>query len=310
MLTYSKLAKRPSQFRSFTGLEPEEFDSLYETIESQHGEYEVKRLDRKVRIRAIGGGRKFKLVLKDRVLMLLVYYRLYITYTLEGFLFDLDQGNVCRNIKYLEPLVKRCIPLPEKVHRRAKKIGTMEELLEYFPELKAIPDATEQEIPRPKNKRRRKSHYSGKKKRHTVKTQLIVNRKGLIVHKTRHSRGKKHDYQLYKDTRPFIPPDVEVEADSGYQGIERDFPGLRARIPRKKPRGKGQSGKNRRYNRKLSRERVVVEHVIGRAKKFGIMGGRFRNRLRRYDSMTSIVCGLINLRVMLREGMELDRFVG
>ena len=36
-------------------------------------------------------GRHFELNLKDRFLMLLVYYRLYITYTLAGFLFDLDQ---------------------------------------------------------------------------------------------------------------------------------------------------------------------------------------------------------------------------
>ena len=35
--------------------------------------------------------------------------------------------------------------------------------------------ASEQEIPRPKNKRKRKSYYSGKKKKHTVKTQYMVN---------------------------------------------------------------------------------------------------------------------------------------
>ena len=42
--------------------------------------------------------------------------------------------------------------------------------------MKAFLDATEQEIPMPKNKRRRKSHYSGKKKRYTVKTQIITNK--------------------------------------------------------------------------------------------------------------------------------------
>lgn len=54
----------------------------------------------------------------------------------------------------------------------------MEELLKYFPELEAFLDTTEQEIPRPENRRRRKSYYSGKKKRHTVKTQIITNRNG------------------------------------------------------------------------------------------------------------------------------------
>jgi hypothetical protein len=51
----------------------------------------------------------FKLKLKERFfLMLLVYYfRLYITFTLSGFLFDLDQSNVYRDIiSILEPLIK------------------------------------------------------------------------------------------------------------------------------------------------------------------------------------------------------------
>ncbi len=119
--------------------------------------------------------------------MLLIYYRLYITFSLTGFLFDLDQSNVHRNIKHLEPLVKGCIPLPKKVHKMTKKIDDIGELLKYFPEMKAFLDATEQEIPRPKNKRRRRNYYSGKKKRHTVKTQVMVNKKGEMEA----SRSKK-----------------------------------------------------------------------------------------------------------------------
>ena len=49
-----------------------------------------------------GAGRHFKLDVKNRFLMLLVYYRLYITYTLAGFLFDLDKSNVCRDIQKIE----------------------------------------------------------------------------------------------------------------------------------------------------------------------------------------------------------------
>ncbi|HEY6536401.1 MAG TPA: transposase family protein [Candidatus Nitrosocosmicus sp.] len=50
------------------------------------------------RERKAGAGRPFKLDLENRFLMLLVYYRLYITYTLTGFLFDLDQSTICRDI--------------------------------------------------------------------------------------------------------------------------------------------------------------------------------------------------------------------
>ncbi|MFZ0221260.1 MAG: hypothetical protein WAM42_06135, partial [Candidatus Nitrosopolaris sp.] len=43
---------------------------------------------RKKRIRDVGAGRPFKLKVKERFVMLLVYYRLYMTYTLTGFPFD------------------------------------------------------------------------------------------------------------------------------------------------------------------------------------------------------------------------------
>ena len=69
-------------------------------------------------------------------------------------------------------------------------------------------DATEQEIPRSKDWQKRKTHYSGKRKRPTVKTQITVNSKDLIVHKSRHVGGSTHDYILYKH----------------YLGIKADFP--------------------------------------------------------------------------------------
>ena len=63
-------------------------------------------------------------MLKDRFLMLLVYYRLYITYTLAGFLFDLDQSNICRDIQKIERLVRQCIPIPQKIYNITKRLKT------------------------------------------------------------------------------------------------------------------------------------------------------------------------------------------
>ena len=88
--------------------------------------------------------------------MLLVYYRLYITYTLAGFLFDLDQSNVCRDIQKIEPLVRKCVPIPQKMHKITKRLRTPEEVEQHFPGFIAFIDCTEQQIPRPKNKERRK----------------------------------------------------------------------------------------------------------------------------------------------------------
>jgi len=299
LLNYGKLSGKPLIFRSFTGLEVSEFDSLFSKVESTYEEYEEERLSRRDRERRIGAGRPFKLSLKDRLLMLLVYYRLYLTSMLTGFLFDLDQSNVLKNMRILEPLVKECIPLPKKLYERARRARTVEEVEEYFPDFKAFIDATEQEIPRPKDKGKRRSHYSGKRRRHTVKVQLTVNSKGLIIHKTPHARGRRHDYDIFKASHPRLPPGVNLNLDLGYDGVQNDFPELNPTIPFKRRRGKGElTAEQKSFNRKLAGERVVVEHTICRTKKFRIMSEEYRNRLRWYDRATDIVSGLVNLRIM------------
>jgi hypothetical protein len=303
LLDYKHLSRRPTIFRSFTGLEVAEFDVLYKIVESEYPAFEIKRLSKRKRERAVGAGRDFKLSLKNRVLMLLVYYRLYITYPLAGYLFGLDQSNVCRDIEILGPLMKKCLPLPEKLYRKTRRLRTIEEVEKYFPGFKAFIDATEQEIPRPKNRRRRKSYYSGKKKKHTVKKQVMVNKAGLILHQTGHDKGRKHDYAVYKDKHPVTPPQVANVADLGYKGADKDFPTVRYVLPVKKKRKRKLTKKEKRYNRKLARERVVVEHAIARTKKYGIMGSKYRNSLRRYDRTSSIVSGLVNFRIMRANGL-------
>jgi hypothetical protein len=111
---------------------------------------------------------------KNRFLMLLVYCRLYITYTLAGFLFDLDQSNICRDIQKIEGLIRQCVPIPQKTYQITKRLKIPEEVKKYFPGFLAFIDSTEQQqIPRPVNRERRKIFYSGKKKRHTVKINLL-----------------------------------------------------------------------------------------------------------------------------------------
>ncbi len=238
--------------------------------------------------------------------MLLVYYRLYITYTLSGFLFDLDQSNICRDISIIEPLIKQCIPLPKKLYKRTRRLRTIDEVEEYFPGFKAFIDATEQEIPRPKNKRRRKSYYSGKKKKHTIKTQYMVNSVGTILHKTGHDRGRIHDYEIFKNKHPITPPQVENVLDLGYMGVKNDFPTVKYVLPLFRKKRKSElSDEEKKHNTKHSKLRVIVEHTVSRIKKFGIIGTKFRNRLGRYDHASEIVSGLVNFRIMRTNGMLL-----
>jgi hypothetical protein len=133
-----------------------------------------------------------------------------------------------------------------------------------------------------------------------------VNEAGLIVHKTSHVKGSMHDDTLYKRSHPHLPDKVCLGLDLGYLGIKVDFPKLYCMLPskRKNP-GWGKCGvvaqelsvEQKDFNKAFAKERVVVEHTNSRVKKFRIFGDMFRNRLKRYDVMTDIVCGLLNFRV-------------
>ena len=67
--------------------------------------------------------------------MLLVYYRLYITYIRKpGFLFDLDQSNICRDIQKIERWIRQCLLIPQKIYNITKRLRTPDEVEKYFPD--------------------------------------------------------------------------------------------------------------------------------------------------------------------------------
>jgi hypothetical protein len=305
LLSYNRLSRKPVLFKSFIGLSIKQFDDICKEIESKYTKYEVKRLssNRKYRIRErkrdVGAGRHFKLDVKNRFAMVLMYYRLYITYTLTGFLFGLDQSNVCRDIEKIEALIRSCLPIPQKIYNITKRLNTKEEVEKYFPGFMAFIDCSEQELPRPKDQLRRKLYYSGKKKKHTVKNLYAVNQKGLIIYKSKNKQiGKRHDYKIYKDNYPKLPNDVTSMYDLGFLGVEDDYPEQKSSLPIKKKRNQVLTKEEEEYNRNHSAKRIVIEHAICRIKKYKIMNDVFRNRLRKYDKASDIVSGLVNYRIL------------
>jgi hypothetical protein len=217
---------------------------------------------------------------------------------LAGFLFDLDQSNICRDIQKIESLIRQCLPIPQKIYNKTKRLRTPEEVEEYFPGFLSFIDSTEQQIPRPVDKRRRKAYYSGKKKRHAVKNQFMVNNRGYILHKSTHKKGRRHDCDIYKENNPVIPKEVVNVVDLGYLGIEKDFPDQLSALPYRKKRNKDLSQEEKEYNKFHARKRIVIEHTICRLKKHKILSDVFRNKLKKYNKVSDIVAGLVNYRMM------------
>src|SRR5215469_9792668 len=90
-----------------------------------------------------------------------------------------------------------------------------------------------------------------------------------------------------------------------YLGVKKDFPTVKYVLPFKKKKKSELSDEEKKYNRKHSKLRIIVEHTVSRIKKFGIMGTKFRNKLGRYDNASDIVSGLVNFRIIMRTNRTL-----
>ncbi len=144
----------------------------------------------------------------------------------------------------------------------------MHQLQEFFPELIVMIHGTEQPIPRPRDKRKRKTHYSGKK--HTVQNQITINLDEIIIHESAHSPVSHHDYSIYKSNHPVLSEQVLQFYDLGYLGIQKDFENQISILPYKKKKGKTLTIHQKEWNKLQSKIRIKVERVIVQIKKFRI----------------------------------------
>ena len=282
-----RLKRSPDAFRQLTGITPAAFRDLLAQLQPRYQRAEDRRKDRPNRRRKPGAGRKHALPLADRLLMLLIYYRTYVTHAFLGFLFGIDDSAVCRNINPLQPLLAGIFRIPERRVRLDR-----EDLRELFF------DATERPTRRPR--RGQRAYYSGQKKRHTLKTQVVVVRRrkkpgpGAAPRRVRIAAvsatfaGTVHDKKVFDAARVVCPAGVRRTGDTGYAGT-----GLAT--PAKRPPGGALTARQKAGNRRLSRRRIVAEHGIGKLKVWRIAAERYRNPVRRHTLILKNVAGLHNL---------------
>ncbi len=304
-MRYNSFKRRSKHFLSFTGLTVEEFARLVADIRSDWFNQRIERLNKQNpnRKRKIGGGRKKVLnTPEDQLLLTLIWAKLCPSYLLLEYLFSIDESTACRTIQETIPLLQSKFILPEP--RKGKKITTLEELKEIIPDLDEIlGDATEQKILRPQNKRKRKKYHSGRKKTFTVKTQITTNRQGLIVHLSRASPGRKHDYKLFKESKlaEVIPQETKVYLDSGYQGAQKDYPGFNLIVPHKRTRNHKELSRSEKIqNHKQRKIRVKIEHTICQLKKFRLLSQTYHYSLQNYTPIFRFIANVVNFRMLQR----------
>lgn len=325
MSLYRKLSRNPKQFLSLTGMNLHQFQELLPQFEEAFERIEENRKASVVRTkakrrRAAGGGAKFANIFEDRLMMLLVYYRLYLTQEFMTLLFKAaNKSVICRNIQQAREVVESVLPTPERARgriflmakketeRRKKRIGTLEEFVEAYPELTFLIDGIEQEKRKPKDKEKRKSDYSGKKKKHTRKQIVIGTPSGIIVDQSPSVGGRAHDFKVFKQDfekrkvlDEFAEHRTSFYGDSGFQGMEDMGLGIDARISKRARRNHPLSFEEKKLNRLRNSIRVEIEHTFSRRKKYRIASEVYRNRDEDYDKTMNIVSGLVNLRAMDR----------
>ncbi len=140
--------------------------------------------------------------------------------------------------------------------------------------------------------KKQKRHYSGKKKRHTRKAQVIVRKSDRRLMATAFSNGKTHDFSLFKQSRLPLLKTTCCLGDSGYKGIQKHH--ANSQTPHKKSKHHPLTADQKQANRALSQARLVVEHVIGWLKRFAILRGPYRNRRKRFDLRFNLIAALYN----------------
>ena len=160
-------------------------------------------------------------------------------------------------------------------------------------------DATERPIQRPKDPEAQKAYYSGKKKQHTVKNNLMINAESKVVLLTPSCEGRIHDKRI-AETIGYSPPSGSIlYQDSGFQGFR--CPDVDIIQPKKKPKGQQLTAEEKAKNRNISSIRIRVEHAISGIKRYRIVKDKLRNYKNGFsDLVMETCCGLHNFRINYR----------
>jgi hypothetical protein len=270
-LSYWKLSRHPRVFLHLTGVSVDDFCAIVWLLRPDWEKLESKK-------KQVGRHSNLE-TLEDKVLCVLMYYRTYITHEFLGYLFDLHNSNICRLFRKIESLLAKRVSIKKDRTLTADKV------------MELLADVTEQQTQRPS--RGQKKKYSGKKKKHTIKTEIVIDKGGRIHNVSRSHGGRTHDFKIRKQEKP-LPRDSTKYADSGYQGWQKIQSNVV--IPFKKPRKSELLPEQKEHNQKLASLRVKVEHKIKQLKVFNILSNCYRNFQKKYNMRFNIIAGIVNMK--------------
>lgn len=242
-------------------------------------EFQVAILEEVQKKKHMQGGRPPKLEIANVLLLMYGYLRDYTTFLKLGMYFGIDEGNAYRWTVGAESVLSEYITEDFDITKLNKN-------KEY------IVDVMECAVERPKVQEIQREYYSGKKKKHIIKIQLIIEEDTKKIVYVAFDKGSVHDFTLFKDSTQNIDKNVPMLADSGYQGLDKIL--FRCLTLKKKSKFHPLTNDDKELNHLVSTIRISVEHVNGQLKVFKILSERYRNRKHAFISRTLFLCSFFN----------------
>lgn len=228
-------------------------------------------------------GRKPKYDAREMVIIFLLYIKRYNAMEDYAFEWDISKSVVCEYIHFVLNTLLENKNFTLLGAKYTKNDNSENRLL----------DVTEIRIERPKYNQ--KGKYSGKKKYHTMKIQIIKGTDTGFIYEIQIGAGSEHDFHLFKRTFEGSPNNVVYVADLGYLGINKIH--SNSKIPKKKSKKHALNEEECKYNKDLGAERIFIEHTNGWIKRFKILGSRFRNNLKYFAPFSVLICALYNFSI-------------
>jgi transposase len=270
MLSFDRLCSQKVNFTRLSGVKLEDFKKIVEQARPDWAKMQQKK--------KVSGRNSHLRTLEDEILLVLIFYRFYVTHEFLGYLFGLDNSNICRHLWKVEPLLAKNLAI------KKDRTLTAEDLT------RIMVDVTEINTQRPSKKQR--AYYSGKKKRHTSKIEVQINEKGRIINVSKSYGGRKHDFAIRKSEKP-LPRTAIILADSGYQGLQKK--NKNAILPHKKKRKTPLTEEEKAHNRELASQRSLIENVFAKLKRFKILSSVYRNFQKKLHLRFNVIAGIHNL---------------
>jgi hypothetical protein len=306
ILSETRLRAVPAVFRAMTGLQIEEFDRLAQdlvpTVAATAADAaEQARPGKPKRRRAVGGGHPFALSFRAQLLLTVIWLRQYPTSPVLGFLFGISHPTVLRTIARVLPILEQAgrdtMRLPGHGERGRRSHRTLNDLLVAIPDLTVIIDSFEQRVQRPRDREEADRYYSGKKKHHTLKSQVAIDGEtGKVVDVSDSVCGPMSDLKLLEASGLLdrLDPDVGALGDLAYVGMAPLHPAGLGFTPRRKPREKPRPPEDIAYNTAFAAERIAVEHTIGRLRRYQALTQQDRHHRQAHAARVRAVAGLVN----------------